>query len=76
MPPRGLGIDKKAVQKTLYHGMIGEAEASDLIVNSDIDLLKVIPSRVELIGFEVEMMAEDRPGDGAQTTAFRPERIF
>ena len=55
----GLGIDKKAVQKTLYHGMIGDAEAADLIVDSAIDLLKVIPSRVELIGFEVEMMAED-----------------
>ena len=54
----GLGIDKGAIVRTLYHGMIGEATAGDLIVSSEIETLKVIPSRVELIGFEVEMMAE------------------
>ncbi len=54
----GLGIDKSAIDWTLYHGMIGEITADALIVNSEIETLKVIPSRVELIGFEVEMMAE------------------
>ena len=54
----GLGIDKSAIAKTLYHGLIGEAAVDDLIVGSEIDTLKIIPSRVELIGFEVEMMAE------------------
>ena len=56
----GIGIDKTGLAKTLYHGLIGEAAAAELIVDSDIDTLKVIPSRVELIGFEVEMMS--RPG--------------
>jgi chromosome partitioning protein len=55
----GLGIDKNAIDKTLYHGLIGEVNAHDLIVDSEIEALKLIPSRVELIGFEVEMMAED-----------------
>jgi chromosome partitioning protein len=55
----GLGIDKSAIDKTLYHGLIGEVPASELVVSSEIDALKVIPSRVELIGFEVEMMAEE-----------------
>jgi chromosome partitioning protein len=55
----GVGIDKTALQKTLYHGMIGMAPADSLIVDSQIDLLKIIPSRVELIGFEVEMMEAD-----------------
>lgn len=54
----GLGIDKSTLDRTLYHGMIGDASAADLIVDSEIETLKVIPSRVELIGFEVEMMAE------------------
>jgi chromosome partitioning protein len=52
----GLGIDKTRIGKTLYHGLIGGAEAADLILNTDIDTLKIIPSRVELIGFDVEMM--------------------
>jgi chromosome partitioning protein len=52
----GVGIDKHGVEQTLYHGMIGEADADALIVSSMIEHLKVIPSRVELIGFEVEMM--------------------
>jgi chromosome partitioning protein len=52
----GLGIDKNAVEKSLYHGMIGDTEGNGLILDSPIDCLKVIPSRVELIGFEVEMI--------------------
>jgi chromosome partitioning protein len=39
--------------------LIGEAGADAVIVNSQIESLKVMPSRVELIGFDVEMM--DRP---------------
>ena len=53
----GVGINKKALTKTLYHGMIGEASAEKLIQDSGIDFLKVIPARVELIGFEVEMLS-------------------
>jgi chromosome partitioning protein len=55
----GVGLDKSLLAKTLYHGMIGDAEAAAVIVDSQIESLKVMPSRVELIGFDVEMM--DRP---------------
>ena len=55
----GVGLDKSQLVKTLYHGMIGAAGADAVIVDSQIDSLKVMPSRVELIGFDVEMM--DRP---------------
>ncbi|MGW8325995.1 MAG: ParA family protein, partial [Desulfobacterales bacterium] len=54
----GLGIDKNRIEKSLYHGMIGTADAENLILDSDIETLKIIPSRVELIGFEVEMMSK------------------
>ncbi len=53
----GIGIDKTAINQTLYHAMIGESSLESLIVDSGIETLKVIPSRVELIGFEVEMMS-------------------
>lgn len=52
----GVGIDKSQLESTLYHGMIGEKNAQALIVDSDIEGLKVLPSRVELIGFDIEMM--------------------
>ncbi len=56
----GMGIEKKSIEKNLYHGMIGRAGISDIILASGISRLSMIPSRVELIGFEVEMMADDR----------------
>jgi chromosome partitioning protein len=54
----GVGIDKSRIEKTLYHGLIGGVEPDELVVDSDIETLKVIPSRMDLIGFDVEMMSE------------------
>ncbi len=56
----GLGLDKNSISETLYHGMIGKVAAEKLVMDSYIDTLKIIPSRVELIGFEVEMMSKSR----------------
>ncbi len=53
----GVGIDRSITDKTLYHGMLGQAGSESLIMDSDIATLKVIPADVELIGFEVEMMS-------------------
>ena len=53
----GVGIDQNAMDNTLYHGMLGQVGPRDLIIDSEIPSLKVIPSNVELIGFEVEMMS-------------------
>jgi chromosome partitioning protein len=55
----GVGIDKAGLTRTLYHGLLGEAEARDLLLEVEgVAELRLIPSRVELIGFEVEMMDE------------------
>ncbi len=56
----GLGIDKQGIERNLYHGMIGQSQVFDIIIDTGITNLSVIPSRVELIGFEVEMMAENQ----------------
>ena len=53
----GLGIDKTLLDKTLYQGLIGEAAATHIVTDSAIRTLKVIPSRVELIGFDIEMLS-------------------
>ena len=51
----GLGIDKGGIQHSLYHGLGDAVKADDLILDSQIETLKIIPARTELIGFEVEM---------------------
>jgi chromosome partitioning protein len=38
--------------------MLGSASGRSLILDSDIEFLKIIPADVELIGFEVEMMSQ------------------
>ena len=55
----GVGIDKSSVNLNLYHGMIGAANAGALVHDTELPALKVIPALVELIGFEVEMMASE-----------------
>jgi chromosome partitioning protein len=52
----GVGVNKQGLEQSLYHGLIGAAAAEELIVDSEIETLKILPARVELIGFEVEMM--------------------
>jgi chromosome partitioning protein len=52
----GVGIDKNSLPRSLYNGLIGQNQAAELVMDSVIDTLKVIPSDLALIGFEVEMM--------------------
>lgn len=51
----GVGIEKGEIERSLYHGMIREADAENLIMDTEIETLKIIPSLTDLIGFEVEM---------------------
>jgi chromosome partitioning protein len=52
-----VGIDKAGLTQTLYHGLLGAVEAQELLLPVEgLDELRLIPSRVELIGFDVEMM--------------------
>jgi chromosome partitioning protein len=54
----GVGIEKHRLEATLYDGLLGRRAGADLLHPSAIPCLQVIPSNVELIGFEVEMMAD------------------
>ena len=53
----GVGIDKNTIEQSLYQGMLGKVDPANLVLDSEIDTLKIIPANVELIGFEVEMMS-------------------
>ena len=53
----GVGIDREAIRaKNLYHGMIGKASLKDIIVNTQLPYLDVVPTDQNLIGIEVEFV--------------------
>ncbi|HKJ99040.1 MAG TPA: AAA family ATPase [Desulfotignum sp.] len=53
----GLGIEKPALEASLYHGLIGEADITALMVSTMLSRLTIVPSSVDLIGFEIEMVS-------------------
>ena len=52
----GLGIDIKKAARTIYECLIDQADISEAIQNTEIDTLKVIPSHINLVGAEIEML--------------------
>lgn len=55
----GLGLDIKAIEKTIYECLIGSSVARDAIVGTDLDNLYVLPSHINLVGAELEMLNID-----------------
>jgi chromosome partitioning protein len=53
----GLGVDKRGLETSLYHGLIGEAEIQDLLMPTMMPELTLLPANVDLIGFEIEMVS-------------------
>jgi len=57
----GLGIDQKSIIKTVYESMVNEKIDQDSIIKSDVNFLEILPSDIDLVGAEVEMVdIEDR----------------
>ena len=57
----GLGIDQKSIIKTVYESMINEKIDQDSIIKTDVNFLEILPSDIDLVGAEVEMVdIEDR----------------
>jgi chromosome partitioning protein len=52
----GLGIDSKTVTNSIYEVMIGSAEVSDSIRQTELDFLDLIPAHINLVGAEIEMI--------------------
>ena len=52
----GLGVDIKEVECSLYECIINKADVRDAIYTTDIDCLDIIPSHIDLVGAEIEML--------------------
>ena len=52
----GLGVDIKQVDCSLYECIIDKADVRDAIYTTDIEGLDIIPSHIDLVGAEIEML--------------------
>ena len=52
----GSGFDIKKVKTSIYECLIEDADPRKIILNSEIELLDLIPSHIDLVGAEIEML--------------------
>lgn len=52
----GLGVDIKDLKTTVYECMIGEVKVCDATFDTEIEGLKIVPSHIDLVGAEIEMI--------------------
>lgn len=56
----GLGIESKTVSNSVYEIMVGGVEAEDAIRETELPFLEIIPSHINLVGAEIEMIDRER----------------
>ena len=52
----GVGFDLHNVRQSLYDCMVNEARAKDVVLKTEIPNLDLIPSHIDLVGAEIEMI--------------------
>jgi chromosome partitioning protein len=53
----GLGVPKEKISgKSIYHALIDQVNLKDLIQDTELDFLKIVPSDLDLIGAEIELV--------------------
>lgn len=52
----GVGIDKNTLERTIYHALLEKAKIEDILKPTEISNLSIIPSNLNLIGAEVELV--------------------
>ena len=52
----GLGVNIQEVETSIYDCLIGEKDAHEAIYETDIPGLDIIPSHIDLVGAEIEML--------------------
>lgn len=59
----GVGHSPKEVRNSIYECMVDDVEAKDCILDTDINYLYLLPSHIDLVGAEIEMVnIENREG--------------
>lgn len=53
----GLGIDKKAINKSIYEVLINDEDIENALIETAVENLKICPSNIQLVGAEVELVS-------------------
>jgi chromosome partitioning protein len=56
----GIGVDKAALDLTIYHALVDGVPLRDVMQPTLMDNLKIIPSNKELVGAEIELVSAER----------------
>jgi chromosome partitioning protein len=56
----GVGIQRGSFKKGIYHALVLKESINNVILATDLDYLKVIPSDKNLVGAEVELLESER----------------
>lgn len=52
----GVGLAKEKAPKNLYHALLDDTKIEETIYGTEVPLLKVVPSHIDLFGAEVELL--------------------
>lgn len=52
----GLGVDVRDVKKSIYECLVEEIQPQEAIMPTDLENLSIIPSHIDLVGAEIEML--------------------
>jgi len=52
----GIGFDVRNIKTSIYECLVDDTNPADIILNSDIDGMDLIPSNIDLVGAEIEML--------------------
>lgn len=52
----GMGFDVKTIKTSIYECLIDGVNPKDIILNSEIETLDVLPAHIDLVGAEIEMV--------------------
>ncbi|MDT8400122.1 MAG: AAA family ATPase [Bacteroidales bacterium] len=56
----GFGIDNRKVETTIYDCIINDADPESAITATEINNLEIIPSNIDLVGAEIEMLNREK----------------
>ena len=55
----GLGVDKTGLHRTIYHVLLEGVRIEDARIKTDLEFLELVPSDIDLVGAEIELVAMD-----------------
>ncbi|MFN3403142.1 MAG: ParA family protein [Cytophagaceae bacterium] len=56
----GLSFNPKTVEKSIYECMVEGMDAEELVLKTNVNYLDLVPSHIDLVGAEVEMISLDQ----------------